>query len=160
MCISILFFFFQQFSRTVLVDQESLEKDILAIDPDIPRTHRELAFNQNEGLMGLMVVRDILITYSAQYPVHGYTQGMTDVASCFYEALDSKAEEFFCFCNYMRRYRVDYMPQGLTKKIESMTLILRKLDPTPTCAPGKGGFTIFQLLSQVSDFFLPLSVGI
>nr|XP_014354368.1 PREDICTED: TBC1 domain family member 25-like [Latimeria chalumnae] len=123
MCISILFFFFQQFSRTVLVDQESLEKDILAIDPDIPRTHRELAFNQNEGLMGLMVVRDILITYSAQYPVHGYTQGMTDVASCFYEALDSKAEEFFCFCNYMRRYRVDYMPQGLTKKIEP-TLIL------------------------------------
>ncbi|XP_064423120.1 TBC1 domain family member 15-like [Latimeria chalumnae] len=120
----------KQFSRTVQVDRESLEKNILAIDPDIPRTHRELAFYQNEGLVGLMVVRDILITYCAQYPAHGYAQGTADVASCFYEALGSEAEAFFCFSNYMRRYGADYMPEGLTKKIESMALILRKLDPT------------------------------
>ncbi|XP_035988131.1 TBC1 domain family member 15 isoform X3 [Fundulus heteroclitus] len=101
----------------VTFDQEELREAARIIDKDVPRTSRDLAYYQDEGLGNLLVLRDILITYAAFHPEVSYAQGMNDLCSRFLEVLDSEVDTFWSFSCYMEKFSRDFMADGLHRKI-------------------------------------------
>lgn len=47
----------------------------------------------------------------------GYAQGMNDILSRFLVVLNSEAEAYFCFVNYMAAVKEDFIETGMMKKI-------------------------------------------
>ncbi|XP_035988118.1 TBC1 domain family member 15 isoform X1 [Fundulus heteroclitus] len=113
----------------VTFDQEELREAARIIDKDVPRTSRDLAYYQDEGLGNLLVLRDILITYAAFHPEVSYAQGMNDLCSRFLEVLDSEVDTFWSFSCYMEKFSRDFMADGLHRKIELEAALLKELDP-------------------------------
>ncbi|CAM5116983.1 unnamed protein product [Natator depressus] len=99
------------------------------IDADLPRTDRHRSFFQRQGLVKLLYLREILITFAAFHQDIGYCQGMTDFASHFLETLDSEFDAFWCFVNYMRHWAPSLTAQGVARKIQTTEELLRHVDP-------------------------------
>uniref|UniRef100_A0ACB8EMI7 Uncharacterized protein n=1 Tax=Sphaerodactylus townsendi TaxID=933632 RepID=A0ACB8EMI7_9SAUR len=111
------------------VNEELFRKALQDIDADIPRTDRHRTFFQREGLVKLLYLRDILVTYAAFHQDIGYCQGMNDFASHFLESLDNETDTFWCFVGYMRRSAWRFTTMGVRRKIQICEEILKHVDP-------------------------------
>ncbi|XP_007506629.1 TBC1 domain family member 15-like isoform X1 [Monodelphis domestica] len=99
------------------------------IDADVPRTDRHRSYFQEEGLVKLLSVREILITYTAFHQDLGYCQGMNDFVSRFLETLDSEADAFWCFVGFMQWAGRNFTAEGIKRKIRISEELLRLVDP-------------------------------
>ncbi|XP_020821926.1 TBC1 domain family member 15-like isoform X2 [Phascolarctos cinereus] len=99
------------------------------IDADVPRTDRHRSYFQEEGLVKLLSVREILITYAAFHQDLGYCQGMNDFVSRFLETLDSETDAFWCFVGFMRWAGMNFTAEGIKRKIHVSEELLRYVDP-------------------------------
>lgn len=111
-----------------LVDLGKLHSSIRVIDKDVPRTDRSHVYFGGKGNPNLLVLRDILITYSAYHQDVGYVQGMNDILSRFLIVLGSEAEAYRCFVNYMETVKSDFHDDGMLDKIKHVRLLLKKMD--------------------------------
>ncbi|CAM4692395.1 unnamed protein product [Caretta caretta] len=111
------------------INQPQFWASLRDIDADLPRTDRHRSFFQRQGLMKLLYLREILITFAAFHQDIGYCQGMTDFASHFLETLDSEFDAFWCFVNYMRHWAPSLTAQGVARKIQTTEELLRHVDP-------------------------------
>jgi len=110
------------------VDMGKICSSIRVIDKDVPRTDRSQVYFEGKGNQNLLVLRDILITYSAYHQDVGYVQGMNDILSRFLIVLGSEAEAYWCFVNYMETVKRDFLDDGMLDKIKHVRLLLRKMD--------------------------------
>ncbi|XP_060108328.1 TBC1 domain family member 15-like isoform X2 [Heteronotia binoei] len=110
------------------INEQLFQKALRDIDADIPRTDRHRTFFQREGLVKLLYLRDILITYTAFHQDIGYCQGMNDFASRFLETLDNETDAFWCFVGYMRRSAWSFTTLGVRRKIQICEEILKHVD--------------------------------
>ncbi|XP_072373479.1 TBC1 domain family member 15 isoform X2 [Scyliorhinus torazame] len=113
---------FIELQAKVYVDRQrinvhELHEAIRIIDKDVPRTERVLDYYQNEGVINLMVLRDILITFAAFHPDVSYAQGMNDLVSRFLEVLDSEVDAYWCSTFYFEKMSFDFKEEGLIRKI-------------------------------------------
>ncbi|XP_072511003.1 TBC1 domain family member 15-like isoform X2 [Notamacropus eugenii] len=99
------------------------------IDADVPRTDRHRSYFQEEGLVKLLSVREILLTYAAFHQDLGYCQGMNDFVSRFLETLDSEADAFWCFVGFMRWAGMNFTAEGIKRKIHVSEELLKHVDP-------------------------------
>ncbi|XP_053152937.1 TBC1 domain family member 15-like [Hemicordylus capensis] len=111
------------------VNERQFRKALRDIDADIPRTDRNRTFFQREGLMNLLYLRDILVTYVAFHQDIGYCQGMNDFASRFLETLGNETEAFWCFLGYMRRSAWSFTTMGVRRKTQICEELLKHVDP-------------------------------
>ncbi|XP_039186521.1 TBC1 domain family member 15-like isoform X2 [Crotalus tigris] len=111
------------------VNEQQFQKALRDIDADIPRTDRHRTFFQREGLVKLLYLRDILITFAAFHQEIGYCRGMHYFASRFLETLDSETEAFWCFVGYMRRSAWGFTTTGVRRKIQICEELLKHVDP-------------------------------
>ncbi|XP_072373482.1 TBC1 domain family member 15 isoform X5 [Scyliorhinus torazame] len=114
---------FIELQAKVYVDRQrinvhELHEAIRIIDKDVPRTERVLDYYQNEGVINLMVLRDILITFAAFHPDVSYAQGMNDLVSRFLEVLDSEVDAYWCSTFYFEKMSFDFKEEGLIRKIK------------------------------------------
>lgn len=110
------------------IDVVKLHSCIRVIDKDVPRTDRSQVFFAGKGNQNLLVLRDILITYSAYHPDVGYVQGMNDILSRFLIVLGSETEAYWCFVNYMETVKRDFLDDGMLHKVEQVRVLLKRLD--------------------------------
>lgn len=110
------------------IDIQKLYSSVRVIDKDVPRTDRSQAFFEGKGNQNLLVLRDILITYSAYHQDIGYVQGMNDILSRFLIVLGSEAQAYWCLTNYMETVKRDFLDDGMLDKITHVRLLLRKMD--------------------------------
>ncbi|KAJ7393816.1 hypothetical protein OS493_003482 [Desmophyllum pertusum] len=110
------------------VDIGKLHSSIRVIDKDVPRTDRGQVYFEGKGNQNLLVLRDILITYSAYHQDVGYVQGMNDILSRFLIVLGSETHAYWCFANYMETVKSDFLDDGMLNKIKHVRLLLRKMD--------------------------------
>ncbi|XP_075759496.1 TBC1 domain family member 25-like [Pelodiscus sinensis] len=99
------------------------------IDADVPRTDRHRSFFQRQGLVKLLYLREILITFVAFHQDIGYCQGMNDFASRFLQTLDSEFDAFWCFATCMRRWAPSLSAQGVARRIQTTEELLQRVDP-------------------------------
>ncbi|CAM4609225.1 unnamed protein product [Lepidochelys kempii] len=111
------------------ISQPQFWASLRDIDADLPCTDRHRSFFQRQGLVKLLYLREILITFAAFHQDIGYCQGMTDFASHFLETLDSEFDAFWCFVNYMRHWAPSLTAQGVARKIQTTEELLRHVDP-------------------------------
>ncbi|XP_061426707.1 uncharacterized protein LOC133354128 isoform X1 [Lethenteron reissneri] len=107
---------------------EELQKAIRIIDKDVPRTNRDLAYFQKEGISNLLVLRDVLITFAAFHPDVSYAQGMNDLLSRFLEVFDSEVDAYWCFCAFMSHISYSFTGDGMLHKIKVVEDLLKTLD--------------------------------
>ncbi|XP_078070061.1 TBC1 domain family member 15 isoform X2 [Mustelus asterias] len=124
---------FIELQAKVYVDRQRINVDelneaIRIIDKDVPRTERVLDYYQNEGVINLMVLRDILITFAAFHPDVSYAQGMNDLVSRFLEVLDSEVDAYWCSAFYFEKMSFDFKEEGLIRKIRLEEQLLKELD--------------------------------
>ncbi|XP_025019619.1 TBC1 domain family member 15-like, partial [Python bivittatus] len=103
------------------VNEQQFQNALRDIDADIPRTDRHRTFFQREGLVKLLYLRDILITYAAFHQDY--------FASRFLETLDNETEAFWCFVGYMRRSAWGFTTMGVRRKIQICEELLKHVDP-------------------------------
>ncbi|XP_044851323.1 TBC1 domain family member 15-like isoform X2 [Mauremys mutica] len=111
------------------INQPQFWASLRDIDADVPRTDRHRSFFQRQGLVKLLYLREILITFAAFHQDIGYCQGMTSFASHFLETLDSEFDAFWCFVNCMRHWAPSLTAQGVACKIQTTEELLRHVDP-------------------------------
>ncbi|KAJ6656160.1 hypothetical protein lerEdw1_004077 [Lerista edwardsae] len=111
------------------INERQFRKALRDIDADVPRTDRHRTFFQREGLVKLLYLRNILITYVAFHQDTGYCQGMNDFASRFLETLDNETEAFWCFVGYMRRSAWSFTTMGVRRKTQICEELLKHVDP-------------------------------
>ncbi|CAM4678091.1 unnamed protein product [Lepidochelys olivacea] len=116
------------------ISQPQFWASLRDIDADLPRTDRHRSFFQRQGLVKLLYLREILITFAAFHQDIGYCQGMTDFASHFLETLDSEFDAFWCFVNYMRHWAPSLTAQGVARKIREQQGPVGE-GHQPYCAP-------------------------
>ncbi|KAH1176346.1 hypothetical protein KIL84_021080 [Mauremys mutica] len=114
------------------INQPQFWASLRDIDADVPRTDRHRSFFQRQGLVKLLYLREILITFAAFHQDIGYCQGMTSFASHFLETLDSEFDAFWCFVNCMRHWAPSLTAQGVACKIREQQG--PQLRPTPEAA--------------------------
>ncbi|XP_043572461.1 TBC1 domain family member 17 [Chiloscyllium plagiosum] len=110
------------------INVHELHEAIRIIDKDVPRTERVLDYYQNDGVINLMVLRDILITFAAFHPDVSYVQGMNDLVSRFLEVLDSEVDAYWCSAFYFEKISYDFKEEGLMRKIRLEEQLLKELD--------------------------------
>ena len=51
----------------------------------------------------------------------GYAQGMNDIMSRFFVVMDSEADAYWMFCNYMEHFKGDFMENDMLRKISKFS---------------------------------------
>ncbi|XP_014666251.1 PREDICTED: TBC1 domain family member 25-like isoform X2 [Priapulus caudatus] len=110
-------------------DLNDLKGSIRVIDKDVPRTDKELDYFKGENNPMMFVLRDILVTFAAFHPKVGYAQGMNDILSRMMIVLDSEVEAFWCFTWYIEEIQLDFIAEGMVRKLSLLRQLLEKLDP-------------------------------
>ncbi|XP_028564856.2 uncharacterized protein LOC114586086 [Podarcis muralis] len=111
------------------INEQQFQKALQDIDADVPQTDRHRTFFQREGLVNLLYLREILVTYVAFHQDIGYCQGMNDFASRFLETLENETEAFWCFVGYMRRSAWNFTTMGVRRKTQICEELLKHVDP-------------------------------
>lgn len=108
--------------------EKLISASIRVIDKDVPRTDRELPQFSGDDNPGLIKLRDSLLTYAFFHPEVGYAQGMNDIMSRFLIVMDTEAEAFWMFVNYMEHFKNDFMEEGMLRKVALVEQLLMKMD--------------------------------
>ncbi|XP_065661460.1 uncharacterized protein LOC101241039 isoform X3 [Hydra vulgaris] len=118
----------QVFAARQPYDEKMISASIRVIDKDVPRTDRELPLFKDDNNPGLVKLRDSLLTYAFFHPEVGYAQGMNDIMSRFLFVMDTEAEAYWTFVNYMEHFKKDFMEEGMLRKISLLEQLLMKMD--------------------------------
>ncbi|KAF8393172.1 hypothetical protein HHK36_021413 [Tetracentron sinense] len=73
------------------------------IEKDVVRTDRTISFYDGDDNPNVMLLRDILLTYSFYNFDLGYCQGMSDLLSPILFVMENESESFWCFVALMER---------------------------------------------------------
>eukprot|EP00795_Rhopilema_esculentum_P003645 gene3645-14886_t len=111
-----------------IYDLDVVTQGLRIIDKDVPRTDRDLAYFRGNENPNLLKLRDALITYAFFHPDVGYAQGMNDIMSRFFVVMDSEADAYWMFCNYMEHFKGDFMENDMLRKISLVEQLLMKMD--------------------------------
>ena len=71
------------------------------IEKDVVRTDRQHPYYEHENGHHLVMLNDILVTYTFFNFDLGYVQGMNDLLSPILCVMDNESEAFWCFVGYM-----------------------------------------------------------
>ena len=101
-----------------------IEKDVIRTD----RTHPMYASDDSEWLV---MLHDILLTYTFYNFDLSYVQGMGDYASIMLEIMKDEVESFWCFACIMetRQSNFEMNSQGMEDQLVSLVSLIKLLDP-------------------------------
>ncbi|KAL8584089.1 hypothetical protein ACOMHN_022429 [Nucella lapillus] len=116
------------------ININQLRSYLRIIDKDVPRTDRDVDYYKGHANPHLTQLREILATFTCYNEELGYAQGMNDILSRFLYVLGSEGmndilsrflyvlgsevETFWCFKRYMDTVQLDFMEEGMLRKIE------------------------------------------
>nr|CAB3447686.1 unnamed protein product [Digitaria exilis] len=78
------------------------------IDKDVVRTDRSVPYYEGDDNRNVVVLRDILLTYSFYNFDLGYCQGMSDFLAPILYVMEDESESFWCFASLMERLGANF----------------------------------------------------
>ncbi|KAI5069146.1 hypothetical protein GOP47_0015447 [Adiantum capillus-veneris] len=100
------------------------------IEKDVVRTDRGVEFYAEDDNPNVMVLRDILITYSFYNFDLGYCQGMSDFLSPILYVVGDESESFWCFASLMERMAPNFHrdQNGMHSQLLALSKLVQLLD--------------------------------
>ncbi|XP_062220086.1 uncharacterized protein LOC133919648 [Phragmites australis] len=101
------------------------------IDKDVVRTDRSIPYYEGDDNRNVVVLRDILLTYSFYNFDLGYCQGMSDFLAPILYAMEDESESFWCFATLMERLGANFNrdQNGMHAQLLALSKLVELLDP-------------------------------
>ncbi|KQK00976.1 TBC1 domain family member 15 [Brachypodium distachyon] len=101
------------------------------IDKDVVRTDRAVPFYEGDDNRNVVVLRDILLTYSFYNFDLGYCQGMSDFLAPILHVMEDESESFWCFASLMERLGGNFNrdQNGMHAQLLALSKLVELLDP-------------------------------
>jgi hypothetical protein len=103
-------------SETQLDNFSALKERLHLIEKDVLRTDRCLPFFKDVEGRGLILLKDILVTYGMYNFDLGYVQGMSDLLSPIVIVMEDEVDAFWCFVGFMDRVAGQFAEDQLGMK--------------------------------------------
>lgn len=100
------------------------------IEKDVVRTDRSVPFYEGDDSPNLILLRDILVTYSFYNFDLGYCQGMNDLLSPILYVMNDEVDSFWCFVALMERLgpNFDQDQNGMHSQLFALLKLVELLD--------------------------------
>ncbi|KAK9130669.1 hypothetical protein Sjap_011156 [Stephania japonica] len=100
------------------------------IDKDVVRTDRSVTFYDGDDNPNVMLLRDVLLTYSFYNFDLGYCQGMSDLLSPILFVMEDESEAFWCFVALMERLGPNFNrdQSGMHSQLFALSMLVELLD--------------------------------
>lgn len=100
------------------------------IDKDVVRTDRSVSFYDGDDNLNVMLLRDILLTYSFYNFDLGYCQGMSDLLSPILFVMEDESQSFWCFVSLMERLGPNFNrdQNGMHSQLFALSKLVQLLD--------------------------------
>nr|XP_025630407.1 TBC1 domain family member 15 isoform X2 [Arachis hypogaea] len=100
------------------------------IEKDVVRTDRSLAFYEGDDNPNIILMRDILLTYSFYNFDLGYCQGMSDLLSPILFVMGDESEAFWCFVALLERLGPNFNrdQNGMHSQLFALSKLVELLD--------------------------------
>ncbi|XP_074379301.1 uncharacterized protein LOC141720661 isoform X2 [Apium graveolens] len=100
------------------------------IEKDVVRTDRSLSFYEGDDNPNVILLRDILLTYSFFNFDLGYCQGMSDLLSPILFVIKNESEAFWCFVSLMERLGPNFNrdQNGMHSQLFALSKLVELLD--------------------------------
>ncbi|CAO1942028.1 unnamed protein product [Urochloa humidicola] len=101
------------------------------IDKDVVRTDRSVPYYEGDENQNVVVLRDILLTYSFYNFDLGYCQGMSDFLAPILYVMEDESESFWCFASLMERLGANFNrdQNGMHAQLLALSKLVELLDP-------------------------------
>ncbi|KAL5212476.1 hypothetical protein ABZP36_023323 [Zizania latifolia] len=101
------------------------------IDKDVVRTDRSVPYYEGDDNQNVVVLRDILLTYSFYNFDLGYCQGMSDFLAPILYVMEDEPESFWCFTILMERLGANFNrdQSGMHAQLLALSKLVELLDP-------------------------------
>uniref|UniRef100_A0A0E0GC03 TBC1 domain family member 15 n=1 Tax=Oryza nivara TaxID=4536 RepID=A0A0E0GC03_ORYNI len=101
------------------------------IDKDVVRTDRSVPYYEGDDNQNVLVLRDILLTYSFYNFDLGYCQGMSDFLAPILYVMEDESESFWCFAILMERLGANFNrdQNGMHAQLLALSKLVELLDP-------------------------------
>ncbi|XP_062222237.1 uncharacterized protein LOC133921402 [Phragmites australis] len=101
------------------------------IDKDVVRTDRSVPYYEGDDNRNVVVLRDILLTYSFYNFDLGYCQGMSDFLAPILYVMEDESESFWCFATLMERLGANFNrdQNGMHAQLIALSKLVELLDP-------------------------------
>ncbi|TVU28212.1 hypothetical protein EJB05_19721 [Eragrostis curvula] len=101
------------------------------IDKDVVRTDRSVPYYEGDDNRNVVVLRDILLTYSFYNFDLGYCQGMSDFLAPILYVMEDESESFWCFATLMERLGANFNrdQNGMHAQLLALSKLVELLDP-------------------------------
>ncbi|KAL6633680.1 hypothetical protein ACP70R_026351 [Stipagrostis hirtigluma subsp. patula] len=101
------------------------------IDKDVVRTDRSVPYYEGDDNRNIVVLRDILLTYSFYNFDLGYCQGMSDFLAPILYVMEDESESFWCFASLMERLGANFNrdQNGMHAQLLALSKLVELLDP-------------------------------
>ncbi|WVZ73988.1 hypothetical protein U9M48_022229 [Paspalum notatum var. saurae] len=101
------------------------------IDKDVVRTDRSVPYYEGDENRNVVVLRDILLTYSFYNFDLGYCQGMSDFLAPILYIMEDESESFWCFASLMERLGANFNrdQNGMHAQLLALSKLVELLDP-------------------------------
>lgn len=102
------------------------------IDKDVVRTDRSVPYYEGDDNPNVIVLRDILLTYSFYNFDLGYCQGMSDFLAPILYVMEDESESFWCFVSLMERLGGNFNrdQNGMHAQLLGLSKLVELLDPS------------------------------
>ncbi|AQK54630.1 RabGAP/TBC domain-containing protein [Zea mays] len=102
------------------------------IDKDVVRTDRSIPYYEGDDNQNVVVLRDILLTYSFYNFDLGYCQGMSDFLAPILYVMEDESESFWCFASLMERLGANFNrdQNGMHAQLLALSKLVELLDPS------------------------------
>eukprot|EP00494_Astrolonche_serrata_P002340 UN02346 len=102
------------------------------IDKDVVRTDRSVPYYEGDDNPNVVVLRDILLTYSFYNFDLGYCQGMSDFLAPILYVMEDESEAFWCFASLMERLGGNFNrdQNGMHAQLLGLSKLVELLDPS------------------------------
>ncbi|KAK1392696.1 TBC1 domain family member 15 [Heracleum sosnowskyi] len=100
------------------------------IEKDVVRTDRSLSFYEGDDNPNVILLHDILLTYSFFNFDLGYCQGMSDLLSPILFVMKNESEAFWCFVSLMERLGPNFNrdQNGMHSQLFALSKLVELLD--------------------------------
>ncbi|XP_078150698.1 rabGAP/TBC domain-containing protein isoform X2 [Carex rostrata] len=100
------------------------------IDKDVVRTDRSVPFYEGDDNRNVVILRDILLTYSFFNFDLGYCQGMSDLLSPILYVMENESDAFWCFVSLMERLGPNFNrdQSGMHSQLLALSKLVELLD--------------------------------
>ncbi|KAJ3677231.1 hypothetical protein LUZ60_002955 [Juncus effusus] len=100
------------------------------IDKDVVRTDRSVPYYEGDENKNVVILRDILLTYSFYNFDLGYCQGMSDLLSPILYVMENESNAFWCFVALMERLGPNFNrdQSGMHSQLLALSKLVELLD--------------------------------